>query len=140
MSDFNEQIISEFHANDGTVETAGFGRSLVLVHNIGAKSGQERISPLAGMPDGDDAWLIAASAAGAPDHPAWYTNLLKTPDVDIEVPTDDGIRTVPVTVTDLAGAERDAAWKRFTDRSAVFADYEGKAAPRVIPILRLSRR
>lgn len=140
MADFNDQIIAEFRENDGTVETAGFGRGLVLVHHIGTKSGQERIAPLAAIPDGDDAWLIAASAAGAPDHPAWYFNLLKTPDVDIEVPTDDGVATVPVTVTDLRGEERDAAWRRMTERAAGFAAYESTAAPRVIPVLRIARR
>ena len=42
---FNDPIIAEFRANDGTVTSRGFGRSLVLLHHIGAKSGIERVTP-----------------------------------------------------------------------------------------------
>ena len=42
MADFNEMIIEEFRSNGGTVTTAGFGRSLVLLHHVGARSGEER--------------------------------------------------------------------------------------------------
>ncbi|TPW68804.1 nitroreductase family deazaflavin-dependent oxidoreductase, partial [Schumannella sp. 10F1B-5-1] len=44
MTDFNQRIVDEFRANDGTVETAGFGRHLVLVHHVGARSGVERVA------------------------------------------------------------------------------------------------
>ena len=109
-ADWNQQIIDTFRANNGVVPQ--FGRSLILVHHRGAKSGIERISPLMGRRDGEDTWLIAASKAGAPDNPAWYHNLLAHPDVDIETP--DGV--VPVRVEELTGAERDAAWAKFTSR------------------------
>ena len=85
MSDFNQQIIDEFHANRGTVTTMGFGDRLVLVHSTGAKSGAPRTNPLMGIPDGDG-WLIAASKGGAPDNPDWYHNLLANPAASVEVP------------------------------------------------------
>ena len=133
MSDWNQQIIDEFRANGGTVETMGFGRGLVLVHNVGARSGVERINPVANIREADGSRLIAASAAGAPQHPAWYHNLLAHPDVTIETP--EGIEQVHV--TDLEGAERDAAWERFKAMSDGFAAYE-KKTDRVIPVLRLT--
>ncbi|QHF22670.1 nitroreductase family deazaflavin-dependent oxidoreductase [Rathayibacter sp. VKM Ac-2804] len=136
MADFNEQIIAEFRANGGTVTTAGFGRSLVLVHHTGARSGEERIAPLMGLHPSDDVWLIAASAAGAPKHPAWFHNLEAHPDTEIETP-DDG--TVPVRARVLEGAERDAGWKRFTDASDGFKGYEQKTT-RTIPVVELTRR
>ncbi len=136
MPDFNQTIIDEFRAHGGTVTTAGFGRHLVLLHHVGAKSGTERVTPVMGLPDGTDTWLVAASKAGAPDNPDWYHNLLAHPDVDIETP-DDG--TVPVHATDLTGAERDAAWARFTRHSSGFADYERRTT-RTIPVLALRRR
>ncbi|MEO5608787.1 MAG: hypothetical protein ABIQ61_07875 [Ornithinibacter sp.] len=42
MPDWNQQIIEEFRANDGTVSPMGFGRGLVLLHHIGARSSTER--------------------------------------------------------------------------------------------------
>ena len=134
MSGFNERIIEEFRANGGTVETAGFGRRLVL-HHVGAKSGVERVTPVMALPT-DDGWVVAASKGGAPDNPAWFHNLLAHPDTAVEAP-DDGevaVRAVP-----LEGAERDAAWARFLAESPGFAEYEQRTA-RTIPVVELRRR
>ena len=135
MSDFNERIIAEFRASGGTVEAAGFGRSLVLVHHLGARSGIERVSPVMAIPTGAG-WLIAASKGGAPENPAWFGNLLAHPDVVIETP-DDG--EVAVHAVALEGAERDAAWARFLERSPAFGQYEQRTS-RTIPVVELRRR
>jgi deazaflavin-dependent oxidoreductase (nitroreductase family) len=132
-SSFNDRIIDEFRANDGTVEH--FGRALVLLHHLGARSGAERVAPVMAIRDGD-AWLIAASKAGADDNPAWFHNLLAHPDVEIETP-DDG--TVAVRARVLTGDERDAGWARFTSTSPGFRDYEQRTT-RVIPVVELSPR
>ena len=142
MSDFNKQIIEEFRANRGTVTTMGFGDRLVLVHSTGARSGAPRINPAMGIPDGDG-WLIAASKGGAPDNPSWYHNLLANPSASVEVPdasAEDGIAAHDVVADDLQGAARDEAWEKFKAASPGFAAYEDKAAPRVIPVVRLARR
>lgn len=136
MADWNQQIIDEFRSNDGTVTTMGFGRGLVLVHHRGAKTGAERINPVAAIRESDNAWLIAASAGGSDNNPAWYHNLLANPAVTIETP-DDG--EVPVRADDLPQPERDSAWARFKEMSDGFAGYEKKTS-RVIPVLRLTRR
>lgn len=136
MSDWNQQIIDEFRSNDGTVQTMGFGRNLVLVHHIGAKSGAERIAPLMGLRDSEDTWLIAASKGGAPDNPGWYHNLLAHPETVIETP-DDGI--VPVRAVELKDAERDTAWAKFTAHSDGFRQYEQQTT-RTIPVIALRRR
>jgi deazaflavin-dependent oxidoreductase (nitroreductase family) len=130
---YNQPIIDAFRANGGTVPQ--FGRGLVLLHHRGAKSGTERVSPVAALKTGPDTWLIAASKAGAPDNPAWYHNLLASPDIAIETP-DDGELTVHV--TELAGEERAEAWEAFTAVYAGFLDYQEKT-DRVIPVLRLAR-
>ncbi|QIM22497.1 nitroreductase family deazaflavin-dependent oxidoreductase [Phycicoccus sp. HDW14] len=136
MSDWNKNVIEEFRANGGTVQTMGFGRGLVLLHHTGARTGTERVSPVAAIRDGDDTWLIAASKAGAPDNPDWFHNLRAHPDVSIETP-DDG--TVEVYASVLEGEERDAAWARFTAMSEGFRSYEQKTT-RVIPVVALTRR
>lgn len=135
-TDWNQQIIDEFRANGGDVSSRGFGRSLVLLHNVGAKSGVERISPVMAIRDDADTWLVAASKAGAQENPAWYHNLRAHPDVTIETP-DDG--TVDVHAETLAGSTRDAAWARFLDRSPGFHQYEQRTS-RTIPVLALRRR
>jgi deazaflavin-dependent oxidoreductase (nitroreductase family) len=131
--DWNARIIDEFRANGGSV--GNFGRSLVLLHHVGAKSGTDRVSPVMGLRDGDG-WLIAASKAGAPENPAWFHNLIAHPDVEIETP-DDG--TVAVRADVLHGAERDQAWARFTAASDGFRQYEQRTS-RIIPVVRLTRR
>jgi deazaflavin-dependent oxidoreductase (nitroreductase family) len=135
VADFNQHIVDEFRANQGTVETAGFGRSLVLLHHRGAQSGTERVSPVMGIPS-DGGWFIAASKGGAPENPAWFHNLVVHPDTVIETP-DEG--EVAVHAVELRGAERDAAWALFTTRSPGFAEYERRTT-RTIPVLELRRR
>ncbi|MCU1472260.1 nitroreductase/quinone reductase family protein [Amnibacterium sp.] len=133
-SSWNDQVIAEFRANNGTV--ARFGRNLVLIHHIGAKTGAERIAPARAIRDDHDSWLVAASKGGAPDNPAWYYNLIANPDVRIETP-DDGIVAVHAEV--LSGAARDAGWERFKEAAPGFRDYEQKTS-RVIPVVLLRRR
>jgi deazaflavin-dependent oxidoreductase (nitroreductase family) len=135
MSSFTERVIEEFRANAGYVTTGGFGDELVLLHSMGAKSGEERVTPLLGIEDGDS-WLVAASAAGSERHPAWYYNLLANPDTVIET----GTATVAVRATELDGAAHDAAWATFIARGTAFAAYQERAGDRTIPVIRLSPR
>ena len=139
MSDFNERIIAEFRANGGHVETAGFGDKLVLLHTRGAKSGAEQVAPVMAFVE-EDSWLVVASKAGAPEHPAWYHNLRAEPRVSIEIPAEGGVSTVDVTASELEGEARQAAWANIVAAAPGFADYEAKAVGRVIPVLRLTRR
>lgn len=131
---FDEDVIQQFRANGGQVR--GFGRSLVLLHHVGARTGTERVAPAMGLRDGQDTWLVAASKAGAPEHPAWFHNLRANPQTRIETP-DEG--EVPVRARVLEGAERDAAWARFLAASPAFAGYEARTA-RTIPVVALERR
>ena len=52
--DFNTQVIEEFRANGGKAGGMFEGMPLVLVHNVGAKSGKEYVTPLVYLADGDD--------------------------------------------------------------------------------------
>lgn len=133
-SSWNDQVIAEFRANNGSVTR--FGRNLVLIHHIGAKTGVERVAPARAIRDDPDTWLVAASKGGAPDNPAWYHNLIAHPDARIETP-DDG--TVAVHAEELHGTERDDAWERFKEAAPGFRDYEQKTT-RTIPVLVLRRR
>jgi deazaflavin-dependent oxidoreductase (nitroreductase family) len=112
------------------------GRPLLYLTTVGAKSGQARTAVVMPFPEGDDAWLIVASANGAAGHPAWLYNLAAHPDrVEIEF---EGRKTA-VTPQTLSGEERADAWERITRERPNFADYERKT-DRNIPIVRLVAR
>ncbi len=132
--DHNRRVIDHFRSHHGQVE--GFGRALVLLHHVGARSGETRVTPLRGIRTDADTWLIAASKAGAPENPAWFHNLLAHPDTEIETP-DDG--TVEVHAEQLHGTERDAGWQLFLQASDGFRQYEQRTT-RVIPVVSLRRR
>jgi deazaflavin-dependent oxidoreductase (nitroreductase family) len=129
-SDFNAQIIDEFHANGGRVGGMFEGSTLLLLHHTGAKSGESYVNPLVYMRDGDR-YVIFASAAGAPNHPGWYHNLRAHPEVTIEA----GTETLPAVVTEASGEERERLFAAQKSTSPQFAEYETKAAPRVIPVM-----
>src|ERR1700743_3483099 len=108
MNDFNGSIIKEFRENAGKVDGMFEGAPMILVHHIGAKSGTERVAPLAYLPDGDRMYIFA-SKGGADETPAWYHNLVANPKVTVEV----GADTFEVTATVVADrAERDAIYAR----------------------------
>ena len=133
MSDWNDKIIAEFRANGGKVGGPFEGATLLLLHHVGARSGVERVAPLACFPDGDR-MLIIASKAGAPTNPDWYHNLKANPRVDVEL----GTETVRVDAHELAPAERAEKWAEITTRAPGFADYQ-KKTERVIPVFALQR-
>lgn len=131
-TDFNAQIIDEFHANNGRVGGMFEGSSLLLLHHTGAKSGKNRINPLAYRSD-DGRYVIFASKGGAPTNPGWYHNLKAHPDVTIEV----GTETIGVTASEATGEERDRLFRAQAERVPQFAEYENKAG-RVIPVMVLT--
>ncbi|MGA9876268.1 MAG: nitroreductase family deazaflavin-dependent oxidoreductase [Solirubrobacteraceae bacterium] len=132
-TDFNAQIIEEFHANEGRVAGMFEGLPLLLLHHTGAKSGKSRINPLAYQADGGR-YVVFASKAGAPTNPDWYYNLKAHPNVTIEVGTD----TIDVVAEEATGAERDRLYRTQAERVPQFAEYEQKAEGRVIPVIVLT--
>ncbi|TPW78448.1 nitroreductase/quinone reductase family protein [Schumannella sp. 10F1B-5-1] len=143
---FNDTIIDEFRANGGHVSTAGFGDGLVLLHTRGAKSGEERVHPVAAFPaesfegaaaSADAGWLVVASAAGAPTHPAWFHNLVAHPEVEVEFGAAGAVQTTRARAEVLDRTARDAAWAEIVRRSPGFGGYE-KKTDRVIPVVRVT--
>ena len=133
VHDWNSQVIAEFRANGGKVQA--FGRQpLLLLHTKGAKSGQERINPLAYLADGDRL-LIFASRAGSPNNPDWYYNLLAHPDVTVEVGTEKFEATASV----VEGEERDRLYAKQASVNPAFAEYQQKTT-RKIPVIALVRK
>ena len=131
-ADFNAQIIDEFHANEGRVGGMFEGMPLLLLHHTGAKSGKNRINPLAYQSD-DGRYVVFASKGGAPTNPAWYYNLKAQPNVTIEV----GADTIAVVASEATGGERERLFRTQAERVPQFAEYEAKAG-REIPVIVLT--
>ena len=130
----NTKVIEEFRSNGGQVGGTFANMPLLLLHTVGAKSGQPRINPLACMRDGDR-FLIFASKGGNPHHPHWYLNLLANPNVTVEV----GAETFEAVAVVLTGEERDALYARQVESQPVFGEYQSRTE-RQIPVIALNRK
>ncbi len=133
LNDFNRNVVEEFRANAGKVGGPFEGGTLLLLHTVGAKSGQPRLSPLAYLTV-DGRMLILGSYAGGPKDPAWVHNLRANPKVRIEVGTD----SYEATARELSADERDAAYPKVVELAPVFAEYQANTT-RIIPVFELVR-
>lgn len=129
----NQAIIDEFRANAGKVGGPFAGRTLLLLHTTGAKSGEERINPVAYTTDGDRL-VIIASKGGAPTNPDWYYNILANPLVTVEVDTEKFQARAAVT----AEPERTRLYNKMVEMMPGFAEYRLKTT-RAIPVIVLTR-
>lgn len=135
MSDWNDNVITEFRESKGT--TNYWGPKLVVLHTIGAKSGEERLSPVVGF-ERKGGWQVVASKGGAPENPAWYHNLTANPSFDIEALVDGEVVTVPVVASEVPADEWKAAYDAIVAEEAQFGEYLTKTDRR-IPVVQLTR-
>lgn len=153
INNWNEQIIAEVRASGGYAawssdEEFAAGRPipprapdfdehpgmpLILVHNIGVRTGRERINPLFYQSTGDH-WAVFGTHGGSPHHPAWFHNLMSNPRTTVEV----GKETVPVVARLAEGAERERLWAKEVALVPKFAEFE-EASGRQIPVVVLER-
>ena len=132
ISLLNEEHVKRYRETDGEVGHIWNGATALLLTTIGNKSGEARTTPLIYARDGDG-YVIIASMGGAPRHPAWYLNISKNPEVEIQVLD----KVMKATATTAEGAERERLWKVATD---VWPNYDQYAerTDRVIPVVRLA--
>jgi len=130
---FNKSIVDEFRANDGKVSGQFENADLLLLTTTGAKSGKERVSPLAYFRV-DGKLIVIGSFAGAPVNPAWVHNLRANPEAHVEV----GTEAFDVTARELPLAEREELFPKVTAAAPGFAEYQSKTS-RVIPLFELLR-
>jgi deazaflavin-dependent oxidoreductase (nitroreductase family) len=129
-NDWNQQIIDEFRANGGKVGGNFEGSPMLILHTKGTKTGLERETPVMYRTvDGGDV-AVFASYAGAPQHPAWYGNLVADPEITIEI----GSETRRVRARVAAGDERTRIWEAQKAEFPGFAEYEAKT-DREIPVV-----
>jgi deazaflavin-dependent oxidoreductase (nitroreductase family) len=133
-NDFNAKIIEEFRANEGRVGGPLAGTPMILIHHIGAKSGIERVTPLACSPQGNGRFAIVAANGGSPAHPDWYYNLKANPRIKVEV----GTKTFTVVAEELDDTTRGELWPKLVAESPTVGEHQAKTT-RQIPVFMLTR-
>ena len=101
------------------------GRTLLLLHTIGAKSKQARINPVAYVRDGER-YVVIASKGGAPTNPDWYYNIKANTNLTVEV----GTETFKVHATIAEEPERTRLYNEMVEMMPGFADYQQKTTRR----------
>jgi deazaflavin-dependent oxidoreductase (nitroreductase family) len=133
--DYNTTIIEEFRANRGHVGGPWAGTPMILIHHIGARSGIERVTPLACSPQEQGRFAIAASNGGSPTHPHWYHNLKANPKITVEA----GARTFTVLAEEMDDAARARLWPKLVAEAPDLGRIQARTT-RQIPVFMLTRR
>src|SRR5579859_1995352 len=135
----NSDVVTQFRSDNGKISSGMFkGARLLLLTTTGAKSGKERINPLAFTRDGDN-FVVIASKGGSPTHPDWYHNVLANPEVGVEVATASGVDQFAAHARIAQGDERQRLYDAQAAVMPNFAEYQKKTA-RAIPVVVLEPR
>ena len=106
----------------------------LLLHTIGAKTGQRRTNSLSYARDGQD-YLVVASNGGDRRSPGWYHNLRADPNVEINI----GRRRLAATAVAVSPTDPDYArlWDIVNANNADrYNGYQSRTT-RPIPVVRL---
>lgn len=105
MADYNDTVIETFRTNDGVVGGHFEGKTTLLLHTRGRKSGREFVNPLVAAPYGTS-YIVCGSAGGSPREPQWVANLEA---IDGPVTVELGTGTSQASYR-VVRAERDDDW------------------------------
>jgi len=120
--------VSEIERTGTTDSVDIMGMPVVLLTMVGAKTGAIRKVPLMRV-EHDGLYAAVASLGGAPEHPQWYWNLRRRPELDLQ----DGTVVTRRRARELEGEERAAWWERCVATFPPYASYERKT-DRLIPV------
>lgn len=137
LPDWIKNHVSRYLATDGADgylmdASMGGGKGMVptlLLTTIGRKSGTVYTLPLIFGRAGSD-YVVVASKAGAPAHPAWYLNLEANPEVQVQVKAEK----FTAHARTAQGAERAALWGKMVEIYGPYAQYQTKT-DRQIPVV-----
>ena len=122
--------VDEYEKSGGTAGTTlrKTGLPVVVVTNLGAKTGAVRKTPLMRV-EHEGVYAAVGSKGGAPENPVWVYNLRRNPEVVVQ----DGPKTWEMTAREITGDERAVWWERSVAAYPDYADYQRKT-DRLIPV------
>lgn len=122
--------VERYENSGGTTGTTllDTGMPVVVVTNLGAKSGKVRKTPLMRVEHGG-AYAAIGSKGGAPQDPLWVNNLRANPAVEVQ----DGPVKLDMVAREVDGAEREQWWARAVAAYPPYAEYQQKTG-RLIPV------
>ena len=105
------------------------GMPVIIVTNIGWKTGAIRKTPLMRVVDGEN-YILIASQGGRPKHPLWYHNLKANPKVEIR----DETNVFDMITEEIhQSSERSRLWDLAVAAYPPYHDYQNKT-DRLIPL------
>ena len=118
-----------YRLTGGVIGGSIAGRPMLLLTTTGRKSGRPRTTPLQYLEDGENMVLVASNG-GNSWHPAWWLNLERNPEAEVQV----GNKTKRVKAEKAEGEERERLWRLVVE---MYSGYEGyrKTANREIPVV-----
>jgi deazaflavin-dependent oxidoreductase (nitroreductase family) len=125
----NVPVIEEYRSTGGVLSGPFATMKVVLVHHTGAKSGVQRVSPVAYRDIGNGIAIFGANG-GRDRHPDWYFNLAANPETIIEL----GAESLSTRARVATGDERAAIWDAQKADEPIFVEFE-KTAHREIPVV-----
>jgi F420H(2)-dependent quinone reductase len=133
--DWVRNQVEAYEASGGTKATTLRDTDLpvVIVTNIGAKTGAVRKTPLMRV-EHDGSYLAVGSQGGTPKNPVWVYNLRANPGVELQ----DGPGKWAMTARELTGEERERWWERAVAAYPPYAEYQQKTS-RIIPLFLLKK-
>jgi deazaflavin-dependent oxidoreductase (nitroreductase family) len=126
---FGEAHVRSYRETDGEVGYLWRGVSTLILTTTGRSSGEPRSTPLIFGRHGED-YVIVASKGGAPEHPGWFRNLSRHPDVEIQA----GADRLRARARVADAAERPELWQLMTGIWPAYDDYAAKTE-REIPVV-----
>ena len=131
---FGEEHVRRYRETGGKVgHIWREGSTILLLTTTGRKTGEKRTAPLIYAQDGDR-YVIIASKGGAPEHPGWYQNLDKSPEVELQVEGEVFRARARV----AKGEERERLWRLANTVWRHYDEY-AKKTDREIPVVVLER-
>ncbi len=109
------------------------GAKTLLLTTKGRKTGRPTTTPLIYEAAGD-AYVVIASKGGAPEHPGWYRNLTKDPNVQVQVKDD----VFDARARTASGEERERLWRLAAEQWPDYDTYQTRT-DREIPVVVLER-
>ena len=127
--DMQQTLIKDVREHGKALSGPFFGRNVLLLTTTGARSGEDRTTPLV------YSWerghhVIIASKGGAPTHPSWYHNLRAHPIVTVEA----GGKRFKAYARVVGDEDYERLYKQHADENPGFWDYR-KKTDRRIPVI-----